>query len=272
MDKHITARYNKDKNGIIRFWTKIFNGKKHGETKVFRADGTCKESYIYENGKKCTMELFDEKEQLKYFCKYDLYGKKEHVKRFNNNHELTTDMKYKDGYQSEGFEHVGNIRVELRKSGNKTHVSKHHLGVIITHSEYETESKDPYEVDMINTTIKYTETINNKTIIKHMKNGKLHGHYQHYQNQILVIDGNYVEDMRQGMHLLISNDSVNEYYYMNDKMYLMIVKKNDIIIRRYEMNGDILCGLQQKFDNNGSIKKRWVVTPEGQEINIQEFD
>lgn len=273
MNQQQIVKTHTDRNGIVRYTSQELNGKKHGITQIFRVDGTLKEKYEYVKGKKTVMELFDEKEQLEYFCKYDSNSKKSHVKRFNSNRELTTDMKYKDGYQNEGFEHVGSIKVVLTKSNDKTHVFRSFQGIFLqTILEYDTDSKDTYNVDFTDITIKYTDIIDNRKIIKHMKNGKLHGQYQHHKDGNLVDDGNYVEDMRQGMHLLIEGEYANENYYVNDKMYLMIVKKNDVIVGRYEMNGDIPYGLQQEFYDNGIIKMRWIVTSEGEEINNQNFD
>ena len=63
-----------------------------------------------------------------------------------------------------------------------------------------------------------------------------------------------------------------EGHFVNDKQIAQIVSKNGIITQKCEMQDGIPLGLVEVFYLNGNIKSRATITPNGEKINMQNFD
>lgn len=250
------AKERKDKKGVLRLRSQEVDGVKHGKTEVFDADGKLRSVYEYRNGRKHGESLqYDETGTLRrkaMYCKGILQSYHSFVGEFGTNDygETIVNRTSKNRYD-----------VKLTSFNNK---------LIFEYTTYLHQIYKVFDPDVESKcTLNITDDIRE---IWYNKGNKKHGLCQGWRGDNLVSQVNYVDGLKQGIEFIIHENLRSETHYVNDESLLEELYENNNITFRSELSNGVFCGLQEHFHVNGNIKKRSTMTPDGQEINVQEFD
>ncbi len=250
------AKERKDKKGVLRLRSQEVDGVKHGKTEVFDADGKLRDVCEYRNGRKHGESLqYDETGTLRrkaMYCK----GILEHEAIYCGSADGSI-------YNRTVINRTPNNMYNVKRFFNNDRfvreytVYSHQIRRFFEHNLKSTEtcriSPDSYQV---------TE----------FKGMKKYGVCQVYVRNNLVYQVCYVDNLKQGIEFTISENFRLDMHYVNGIPVLSERYKDNTLTSRCELTDGKECGLQEHFHANGNIKKRSTRTPDGQEIDVQEFD